>query len=383
MTPSKPPDVLRRLRRSLQSGANDIQEDEALFVVDPDVFTVAEDEDFDPLNEFTSDKNKIQGQLRQILAYLPDDVRHLRTTDLIAGAFANGMSGQRSSTSNRLRGQSLAKIVDEIKPFATATSRKSAFAEFIGYQPGTKTREPYYSKLDVPVLHDEWRGEKDLNTIFRNPILLKIYASQIRGPNGADGLFSGRSKRPMAKMVEKMHKILRTTPGAISNCSVLAVWLYSPDTQLAEIGDETLINYCERHTYYLQQIVEGLANNKAWALDLLAHWDRVLFPDADEPRDVDGSAGNSRLEEEEDNDEFFASAPHTSPRRSTAPQPAVGVISAAGALFPDSPLPFNDATSSKTDFAALWIGKPSRRIKHLQHKPQKVGKFNNAISRVS
>ncbi|KAJ7128627.1 hypothetical protein C8R44DRAFT_193301 [Mycena epipterygia] len=144
LTPSRPPDALRRLRRNLQSGANDIREDvsslkrritdlensaaitarprkqrkrlnraahaddsitnpqtiedrtrekgrhflvqEALFLVDPDVFTVDQDEDFDPRNEFSSDKNKIQGQLRQIMRYLPDDVQHLRTTDLIAGA---------------------------------------------------------------------------------------------------------------------------------------------------------------------------------------------------------------------------------------------------------------------------------------------------------
>jgi hypothetical protein len=59
---------------------------EALFLVDTDVFTVDEDEDFNPIDEFTSDKKKIQGQLRQILRYLPDDVKHLRTTDLISGA---------------------------------------------------------------------------------------------------------------------------------------------------------------------------------------------------------------------------------------------------------------------------------------------------------
>ncbi|KAJ7116081.1 hypothetical protein C8R44DRAFT_221421 [Mycena epipterygia] len=144
LTPSRPPDALRCLRRNLQSGTNDIREDvsslkrritdlensaattarprkqlkrlnraahaddsianpqtiedrtrekekgrhflvqEALFLVNPDVFTVDQDEDFDPRNEFSSDKNKIQGQLRQIMCYLPDDVQHLHTTDLIA-----------------------------------------------------------------------------------------------------------------------------------------------------------------------------------------------------------------------------------------------------------------------------------------------------------
>src|ERR1700761_2086047 len=116
------------------------------------------------------------------------------------------MASQRSSTSNRLRGASLSKIVDNVKPFETSSGRFNAFAELIGYQPGTDTREPYYSKLDVPLLYNAWQGKKDLNSLFRNPIILKVrrpqltfsaltlfaktYASVIRGPNGADGLFS-------------------------------------------------------------------------------------------------------------------------------------------------------------------------------------------------
>ncbi|KAJ7775942.1 hypothetical protein DFH07DRAFT_951849 [Mycena maculata] len=364
MTPSKPPEVLRRIRRNIQARANDVREgvstlkrratgaenqaattarprkqrkhlnraehaddsianphtveartrekgrhfvvEEALFLVDPDVFTVDEDEDFEPSEEFSSDKNKIQGQLQQIMCYLPHDIKHLRTTNLISGAFIDGMSSQRSSTSNRLRVASLSKIVDDVKPFETSSGRFNAFAKLIGYQPGTDNREPYYSKLDVPILYDGWQGKKDLNSFLRGPILLKIHASIIRGPSGAVGLFSGKSKRPAAKTVEKMYKIHRTAVGAISNSACLAIWMHSADTQLVEIGDETGINYRERQNYYLQRILDGLANDKAWALDLVAYWDRILFPDADAPRDGAGSAGN---EAEEDDDDFFDSAP--------------------------------------------------------------------------
>ncbi|KAF7324391.1 hypothetical protein MVEN_02645000 [Mycena venus] len=349
LTPSKPPDILRRIRRNIQSRANEppplhvhkklrkrlnraahadnsianphtVEErtrekgrhfvvEEALFLVDPDMFTVDEDEDFDISEEFTSDKNRIQGQLRQIMRYLPDDIKHLRKTNLISGAFIDGMSGQRSNTSNRLRVASLANIVDDVKPFETSASRFNAFAKLIGYQPGTDTRDPYYSKLDVPILYDNWQGQKDLNSFLRGPILLKIHASIIRGPNGAVGLFSGKSKRPSAKTVEKMYKIHHTALGAISNSASLAIWMHSADTQLTEIGDETGINYRERQIYYLQRILDGLANDKAWALDLVAYWDRILFPDADAPQNGAGSAGNQRLEAGEDEDDFFDSAP--------------------------------------------------------------------------
>jgi hypothetical protein len=42
---------------------------------------------------------------------------------------------------------------------------------------------------------------------------------------------------------------------------------------------------------------------------LIDHWDHVLFPDVDEPRTIDGSTGNSRLEADEDDEDFFNSAP--------------------------------------------------------------------------
>ncbi|KAJ7885056.1 hypothetical protein B0H14DRAFT_3432007 [Mycena olivaceomarginata] len=342
ITPSKPPDVLQRLRRDLQSHANNIRDDittlkrqltdielqsaaaqrprktcrrgrhadfaddsiknpqtieqrtsekgrhfvvqEALFLLD-DVFGVDEDEDFDPKDEFASDKNKVQGQLHRILEFLPADMKHLRTTELISGVFVDGMSGQRSSTSHRLRGPGLTYIVDDVKPFATSPGRHIAFRTLIGWQPGTETREPYYSKLDVHSIH----------------------ATIIRGPKGAVGLFDGIPKRPAAKTIEKMYKIKFSTLGAIVNTSILAIWLHSTDTQLTKIGDETGINYRERHSYYLQRIVEALASKKAWALDLVAYWDHILFPDADAPQST--SAGDQCLEDAEDNNDFFDSTP--------------------------------------------------------------------------
>jgi hypothetical protein len=59
---------------------------EALFLVDDSVFEVDEDEDFDESAEFTTDKNKIQGQLRQVLRYLPNDAKPFRSTTLVSGA---------------------------------------------------------------------------------------------------------------------------------------------------------------------------------------------------------------------------------------------------------------------------------------------------------
>ncbi|KAJ6548363.1 hypothetical protein B0H19DRAFT_1265200 [Mycena capillaripes] len=57
----------------------------------------------------------------------------------------------------------------------------------------------------------------------------------------------------------------------------------------------------------MQRIVEALASKKAWAVDLVAYWDRILFPDADRPHaNAAGSAGDQA---DEDDDDFFGSAP--------------------------------------------------------------------------
>ncbi|KAJ7838992.1 hypothetical protein B0H14DRAFT_2787984 [Mycena olivaceomarginata] len=56
------------------------------------------------------------------------------------------------------------------------------------YQPGTETREPFYSRLDAPILYSEWNGNKNVSHLFRNNLLLKIDASLIHGPSGAVGL---------------------------------------------------------------------------------------------------------------------------------------------------------------------------------------------------
>jgi hypothetical protein len=48
---------------------------EAIFLIDDDIMDTVADASFDFAKEFDSSKNERQGQLRDILAILPDDVR--------------------------------------------------------------------------------------------------------------------------------------------------------------------------------------------------------------------------------------------------------------------------------------------------------------------
>ncbi|KAF7333840.1 hypothetical protein MVEN_02340900 [Mycena venus] len=115
---------------------------------------------------------------------------------------------------------------------ATSASCLAAFSEFIGYKPATEEAVAHYDCFAAPILYDKREGRVDLEHVFRGPILLKVFVSLIRGPNGAIGLFEGKSKRPQANCLEHIHKITCITPGAICIVTIVAVWLFSADTQL-------------------------------------------------------------------------------------------------------------------------------------------------------
>ncbi|KAJ7343740.1 hypothetical protein DFH08DRAFT_701960, partial [Mycena albidolilacea] len=288
--------------------------DEALFFRDPvAIWEVEEDVTFDVKREFDSKVNFIQGQLRYLLAMLPSDARPLRKERWIMGAFLDGMDNQRSFFSHRLRGPSLPNIVEDTTPFTTSRSRFDAFAGLIGHQPANDSSEAFYSPFKAEILYDVYNGSLNVDHIFKGPVLLKIHASLIRGPNGARGLFEGRSKRPQAKCIEKIYHIMRTLPGAIANAAALAIWLYSPDTQLVECGDETGIDYRKRYVQYVTQIRKGLRQEKEWATNLLKHWDGILFPHSEDTL-APSLTANAKAEEDKINkaQDAFENAPTAS-----------------------------------------------------------------------
>ncbi|KAJ7347477.1 hypothetical protein DFH08DRAFT_868078 [Mycena albidolilacea] len=284
--------------------------DEAIFFIDEQaIWTVEAKDDFDYATEFASKDSRIQAQIQDLLRLLPNDARSLRKEDWIAGAFMDRMGGQRSTESNRLRHASLPHLAraDEFDHFASASSRFEAFKERIGYVAATNTSSAYYSAFKAPLLYDEFDGTVNVNHIFRNPVLLKIQACILRGPDGAKGLFSNHPHRPQAKCVEKIHHIRRTSTGAIANAATLAVWLFSADLKFVEHGEETGINYVQRYSDYVQRLREGVSKNKPWAIDLLKYWDDVLFPDAD--NSVAAGTGEGDDAEMQSVDDAFGNAP--------------------------------------------------------------------------
>ncbi|KAJ7652624.1 hypothetical protein B0H17DRAFT_856933, partial [Mycena rosella] len=227
---------------------------------------------------FESEGSRIQGQLRDVSALLQ---------------FTDGMNNKRSTIHSRLRHESLALIAAsfvftdgesaKLADFASSTSRFNAFSKRIGYQPATADAAAFYSPLKAEVLFKDYDRTMNVNKIFRGPLLLIIYACIIRGPQGATGLFEGKSKLPAAKVSQRIYRIKRSTPAAIAASGTWAIWLLSSDTQLSSDGegDETQIDYKQYFETFLRQICEGLRDEADWAFELFQYWDDVLFPTAE------------------------------------------------------------------------------------------------------
>ncbi|KAK7013084.1 hypothetical protein R3P38DRAFT_3008277 [Favolaschia claudopus] len=278
--------------------------EEALFLVnevdtwDPD----REEVTFEPEEEYEEEEYRVQSQVEDILDLLPPDARPLRTEGWIADSFLDGLNSQRSTMANRMRhgsAQHLVSDADRVSLDDTSSARFQAFKDRIGYVEESDTEAAHYSAFKAPILYDEFNGDIDVHHIFRNPLLLKIYASAIRGEHGAKGLFSDKGPYlPRANTIAKIHRITRTSTGAIANSAILALWMFSADTDFTLCGDQTGINYAKRYEEYVKQLREGLRKKKSWALELFKHWDNVLFPNSDDSLGQ-SAAGNSAAEQQE------------------------------------------------------------------------------------
>ncbi|KAJ7115713.1 hypothetical protein C8R44DRAFT_983722 [Mycena epipterygia] len=242
-----------------------------LFITDiQGVLATEEDPTFREDTEFETEKSRIQGQLRDIIALLPADARAFREQDWIGSAFEDGMKGMRSSIHTRLRSESLTLIVANINKFIdgqsatnadfeTSASRLTAFSKLTGYQPATADAAAFYS----------------------------LFKAEL-------------------------------------------IWFLSGDTQLsyAGEGDETGIDYKFWFETFLRQICDGLRDEAEWALGLMRYWDDVLFPHAEDSLGESTSTNQQAIRADINAmDEAFRAAPRREelaapqPPREPSPQP--------------------------------------------------------------
>ncbi|KAF7371642.1 hypothetical protein MVEN_00019900 [Mycena venus] len=262
-----------------------------------EVWKVDVDPNFDPAQEYDDKQTFIQDQLHNVLSVLPPG----RSSPAGFGFIVHRELGMRSRMAHRIRVESLSIVVGKkaARHFDSPEDRFENFATLIGYIPASDSGEAFYSPLKAEILYDVYDGTFNVDHIFRNKVLLKICASILRGPSGAKGLFGGkRGSLSQGSTNEKIYAVKRTSPGLITNCAVLTIWLYSADPQFIEEGAETQINYRKRWERYFREIHDALAQDAQWVRNLFQYWDSVLFPNAEESHGQ-SLAGGQRGEEEE------------------------------------------------------------------------------------
>ncbi|KAK6988974.1 hypothetical protein R3P38DRAFT_3227890 [Favolaschia claudopus] len=273
---------------------------------------------FDPEHEYDAEENRVQSQIDEIGDILPREARGMRTEEWIADTFMDGLKQQRPTAAHRVRQASASYLVDADDRALFdegSTARFNEFSDLIGYVKATNDVPAHYSAFKAPILYDTFDGNIDVDHIFRNPLLLKIHASMIRGEHGAKGLFTNRGpNRPRARTVDKIHHITRTSSGAIANAAVLAIRMFSADILFTPCGEETGIKYQALYEAYVKRLREGLRLQDSWALELFHHWDSILFPNSDDSLGHSAAGDQAAADAEKDEvDAAFNVSGHRSP----------------------------------------------------------------------
>jgi len=242
----------------------------------PDTFKTKIDENYDEKTRF--DCGQVQGQLRDILAIIPDRYKgKVMRAGWFEHAFLKGMQDQRCNTSTRIRRQAGGAIYDCAAGDLLTPTLRQEFREEIGWN-GNE-----YASLDVPILHENGSAEYDIHTCFLSRVPMRLFVALIRGPSAAAAMLKSVEDAGLSQTdnMERIHGIDHSEPGAIAAACTLAIWGKSMDTQLKARGPTTNINYEALFEEYLDILTTGLRMKIPSILHVFSEWDRIIFPNAE------------------------------------------------------------------------------------------------------
>ncbi|KAK7005556.1 hypothetical protein R3P38DRAFT_3604946 [Favolaschia claudopus] len=246
-----------------------LEERPAFFIDEVDIWTNEAEDEFDYATEFNSKTTRVQAQIQDLLRLLPNDARSRRTQEW----FVDGMGGQRSAAVHRIRHASLAHLsaADELKHFATASDRFEHFKDRVGYvSPPPRPKKPSTPHSRHQSSTTSLTGNLTSTISSETLYFLRFMPASCVVPTA-----------PMACSRSACRESTTSLAPLLADAAVLAIWLYSADTKFQRRGDQTDINYVQRHMDYVEQLRKALTSKKAWVIDLLKYWDDILFPDAD------------------------------------------------------------------------------------------------------
>ncbi|KAJ7210819.1 hypothetical protein GGX14DRAFT_520357 [Mycena pura] len=230
-----------------------------LFLPDEDAcFTTGLDESYNDLERFETEENRVQGALRELREFIPEEYHALEEWNgWVRHDLVKGMNDQRSVFANRMRGNPgwFGRSVGDFAP-----TGREAWVDLVGRKPDPENRgKYYYDTFDVPLLHAEYDGALDLDKVFLNEHLFTAHAGLTRGPSGARQLLTGKAAPKKMPVLEKLWGLKKTTPGMIASAAVYVRWAHSRDEEFGPVGDVTGIEWWKDFNAYLEYLKTGLA----------------------------------------------------------------------------------------------------------------------------
>ncbi|KAJ6489984.1 hypothetical protein C8R45DRAFT_1213365 [Mycena sanguinolenta] len=240
-------------------------------------------EHYNPLERFENHESKVQGELADLLEKLPEKFRgQVMCAEWFIKTFHTAMGTQRSNTAGRIRRECGPEIYDcTAADLASAESRRDNFRDRIGYVKDAKG-DSKYEAFNVDLLHKDYKGSFDIDTVFRGPAFHLAFAGIIRGAKSVTAM--KQSNKPIqatGKCVAQLWHLKNSTAGCIAGTAVLVRWAASADIELTPIGAETGINWQADFEKYVKYLLNGLHKRKASVLKIFREWDEIFFPDTD------------------------------------------------------------------------------------------------------
>ncbi|KAJ7633299.1 hypothetical protein B0H17DRAFT_961776, partial [Mycena rosella] len=246
------------------------------------------DDQYNPLERFENRASKVQGELADLLDLLPQKFHgEIMQSEWLIKTFHEAMQNQRSNTHTRLRSQCGPEIFDctAIDLFSIE-SRRDKFRQMIGYVE-RDDGSARYDRFNVPLLHKNYNGSFDIETVFRGPIL---HLASLFGGHKCALLTTkaltamkktGKPNQATGQTVSHLWALDHCTPGSIGGTAIFARWAVSADTTLTAQGVQTGINWHADLEKYIQYLQNGLDKRKASVLKLFREWDELFFPDSE------------------------------------------------------------------------------------------------------
>ncbi|KAJ7657160.1 hypothetical protein DFH06DRAFT_1409273 [Mycena polygramma] len=193
-------------------------------------------------------------------------------------------------------GPSILSYTDD--DMSTSESRRDKFRDIIGYT--TTPEGSTYETFNAEVLHKDYKGSFDRDTVFRGEKLHLTFAAVTLGPKAVTALKkTGKPTPASGKTMSHLWNLDHSTVGSVAAIGILTRWVASADLHLTAKGAQTGINWQADLEDYIEYLQTGLDQRKASVLRIFREWDEIFFPDSETSLAGDGASDEDHEKEKQ------------------------------------------------------------------------------------